>query len=285
MRDLAILYRGPLSSCNYDCVYCPFAKHHETAAELKEDRRCLERFVDWVASNEFEFSSLAVFFTPWGEGLARRWYRDAIRELSHCEHVKRVAIQTNLSCRLDWLEQCDKQATALWCTWHPTQIARDKFVTQIWELHRLGVRHSVGVVGLNEAANEIEALRSELPPETYLWINAYKREAEYYDREMVRRLTAIDPLFPLNNTRHPSRGKPCATGEKVISVDGVGNVKRCHFVAETIGNIYSPNFADCLQPRHCPNDTCGCHIGYVHLQELNLQTVFGDGLLERIPTA
>ena len=26
-----ILYRGPLSSCNYGCEYCPFAKHAESA--------------------------------------------------------------------------------------------------------------------------------------------------------------------------------------------------------------------------------------------------------------
>ena len=35
-------------------------------------------------------------------------------------------------------------------------------------------------------------------------------------------LTAIDPLVPLNNTRHPSLGKPCRTGRTVISVAGDG---------------------------------------------------------------
>ena len=46
--NLSILYRGPLSSCNYGCAYCPFAKHAETAAELDADRRALERFTDWA---------------------------------------------------------------------------------------------------------------------------------------------------------------------------------------------------------------------------------------------
>ena len=36
--NLSILYRGPLSSCNYACAYCPFAKRTETAAELAHDR-------------------------------------------------------------------------------------------------------------------------------------------------------------------------------------------------------------------------------------------------------
>ena len=37
-----VLYRGPLSSCNYGCVYCPFAKKNEAYAELAGDRAALE---------------------------------------------------------------------------------------------------------------------------------------------------------------------------------------------------------------------------------------------------
>ena len=40
---LSILYRGPLSSCNYACDYCPFAKRKESYAQLEVDRRALER--------------------------------------------------------------------------------------------------------------------------------------------------------------------------------------------------------------------------------------------------
>ena len=38
-----------------------------------------------------------------------------------------------------------------------------------------------------------------------------------------------------------------------------------------------------LRPRLCPNATCGCHIGYVHRPELEMDRIFGAGLLERIP--
>src|SRR5690606_24541191 len=71
--DLTILYRGTLSSCNYDCPYCPFAKHWESPAELAADRRGLARFVDWVSARTDD--RLALFFTPWGEALVRQWYR------------------------------------------------------------------------------------------------------------------------------------------------------------------------------------------------------------------
>jgi hypothetical protein len=278
---LSILYRGPLSSCNYGCDYCPFAKRTETAAELAGDRASLARFVGWAAGRTED--SLGVLFTPWGEALVRAWYRDALVALTRLPHVRRAAIQTNLSCKLDWTEECDTTKLALWCTFHPGETTRPKFLAQCRELTARGVRYSVGVVGLKDHFGEIAALRAELPAGVYLWVNAYKREADYYTPEMVADLTRIDPLFPVNNRYHASRGAACATGETVISVDGDGTVRRCHFVREPIGNIYAADFAECLKPRPCPNATCGCHIGYVHLQPLGLYERFGAGVLERIP--
>src|SRR5881275_1650192 len=104
---LSILYRGPLSSCNYGCGYCPFAKHRETYEEHEHDRRALERFVEWVAVHPLE-DQIAIFFTPWGEALIRRRYQEAFVRLSSLPQVTKVAIQTNLSSRLDWAERCDK---------------------------------------------------------------------------------------------------------------------------------------------------------------------------------
>jgi MoaA/NifB/PqqE/SkfB family radical SAM enzyme len=279
--NLAILYRGPLGSCNYACSYCPFAKHAESAAELAADRRALERFVDWVAAHAgYE---IGVLFTPWGEALIRRWYQEALVRLTGLVHVRRAAIQTNLSCPLGWIEACDKGRLALWTTFHPTEVDRARFVAKCWELDRRGVRFSVGAVGLKEHAEQIEALRRELPPHVYLWVNAYKDRPDYYLEDDLRRFEAIDPLFRVNTVRHPSRGKSCRAGRSVISVDGDGTVRRCHFIKTPLGNLYEPGFEDLLVDRPCTNATCGCHIGYVHLDELGLYRVFGGGVLERIP--
>jgi MoaA/NifB/PqqE/SkfB family radical SAM enzyme len=279
--NLSILYRGPLSSCNYACAYCPFAKHSETAEELAKDRRALDRFVDWIASHPEH--DIGVLFTPWGEGLIRTWYQEALVRLTNLPHVCRAAIQTNLSCPLNWVDRCDKTRLALWATFHPSEVDRAPYVRKCRDLHKRGVRFSVGAVGLKEHAAEIEALRSELPADVYLWINAYKDRADYYAHDDLRRFEVIDPLFALNNMRHPSRGRQCRAGHTVISVDGDGVVRRCHFIREPIGNLYDPHFEKCLWPRPCTNDTCGCHIGYVHLEHLRLYDVFGAGVLERIP--
>jgi MoaA/NifB/PqqE/SkfB family radical SAM enzyme len=279
--NLSILYRGPLSSCNYACDYCPFAKRTETPDQLAHDRECLDRFVAWVGARPAD--TFGVLFTPWGEALVRPWYQDALAALTHLPHVTKAAIQTNISCKLDWVERCDKSKLALWCTFHPSETTRDRFLARCREMLSRGVRFSVGVVGLKEHLGEIERLRAELPPDVYLWVNAYKREPNYYTPEMLESLTRIDHLFPLNNAYHASRDEPCRSGASVISVDGDGTVRRCHFIKEPIGNIYDAAFDACLRERLCTNDTCGCHIGYVHLDRLKLYETFGAGVLERVP--
>lgn len=279
--NFSILYRGPLSSCNYACDYCPFAKRTESRAELEHDRQCLERFLSWVESQTHR--TVQVFFTPWGEALVRRWYTEAIVRLSNLPHVTRVAAQTNLSGKLDWLAESDRSRVALWCTYHPGEVSRSRFLAQVNRARAAGARLSVGVVGLHEHRDEVRALRRELPADVYLWVNAYKRVPDYYTPEMIDELTEVDPLFPINNQRHRSLGQSCRTGRSVISVDGDGTVRRCHFVRDPIGNLYADDFDDCLRERPCPNETCGCHIGYVHLDRLGMSDVFGDGLLERVP--
>jgi MoaA/NifB/PqqE/SkfB family radical SAM enzyme len=279
--NLAILYRGPLSSCNYGCGYCPFAKHKEARAAHEADRRALARFVDWVAARTED--RLSILFTPWGEALIRPRYQQALARLTNLPQVDKAAIQTNLSCRLEWVEDCDKGRLALWATYHPTQTTRARFLRKCAELDRRGVRYSVGVVGLREQADEIAALRRELPAPVYLWINAYKPGPDYYGPEDVRRLTDIDPLFPVNNRQHASRGRACHAGHTAISVDGDGTIRRCHFIRAPLGNIYAPGWEAALRPRPCTRAHCGCHIGYVHMPDLGLYETFGDGVLERIP--
>ncbi|MDZ4833220.1 MAG: STM4011 family radical SAM protein [Candidatus Melainabacteria bacterium] len=278
---LSIIYRGPLSSCNYGCEYCPFAKHHETDEEHARDTQQLSRFVDWA--NTRKQHQLSVLFTPWGEALIRPRYQDAISTLTKSDTIEKVAIQTNLSCRLEWVENCDKSKLALWATFHPTETTRQKFLAKCLELVSRGVRFSVGAVGLKEHFDEILALRDELPDSVYFWINAYKRIESYYTDADIELLTKIDPLFPMNNEYHPSLGKACRAGSSVISVDGDGQIKRCHFISEKIGNIYDEEFESALSESPCSNAVCGCHIGYVHMDELRLYDVFSGGILERVP--
>ena len=281
--DLSILYRGPLSSCNYSCSYCPFAKHQETKAEHETDQKALERFVAWVKAQTD--IAISIFFTPWGEALIHKRYQQTLVKLSHLSHVQKVVIQTNLSCHTNWVTQANKTKLALWATYHPSQVTRARFLQKCQELLDYGIRFSVGTVGLRKSISEIELLRTKLPEDVYLWINAYDRATKgYYTKEDIKRLSVVDPLFKLNMGKYPSRGKACQTGHTVISVDGEGTIHRCHFIEKPLGNIYDANFTTALKPKPCSRQFCDCHIGYVHMDELELYEVFRGGVLERIPT-
>ncbi|KAA2256385.1 radical SAM protein [Solihabitans fulvus] len=278
---LTILYRGPLASCDYDCPYCPFAKRRDSREQLRADRAALARFTAWVL--EQTDHRISVLFTPWGEGLVRSWYRDAIVQLSQASTVDRVAIQTNMSCRLDWLADCDLDTAAFWVTYHPGQVSYERFLGRCVELSRRGVRFSVGIVGVPEHLEPARRLRADLPESVYLWVNA--AEGHSYSDEEAAPWSAVDPLFSHSRLPHRSAGLPCRTGDTVVSVLGDGTVRRCHFVPEPLGNLYDGSFRAALRPRACPLAQCDCHIGYVHLEPVGLYDVFAGGILERIPHA
>ena len=277
--DLTVLYRGPLSSCDYDCAYCPFAKRRDSPDQLRADRAALDRFTTWAHTRTED--RLQILFTPWGEGLVRSWYRRALVDLSHRPHITRVAIQTNLSCRTDWLADADLDTVALWCTYHPDQTPYDRFLAKTARLAELGVRYSVGIVGLPEHHDHALRLRADLPDHIYLWVNA--AEGHTYTDAEADDWTTVDPLFPYSRHPHRSGGLPCRTGSSVLSVDGEGTVRRCHFVPTPLGNLYDVSYRSALTPRPCPLAVCDCHIGYVHLESLPLYDVFAGGVLERIP--
>jgi hypothetical protein len=278
--NVDILYRGPLASCNYGCEYCPFAKRVDDNAALAADRAALDRFTAWLRGRSGD--KIGVLFTPWGEALTRRWYQQAFVELSQLPQIRRVAAQTNLSTPLDWLDGAHAEKIALWCTYHPEWTTRARFLAQVAALGERGVACSVGVVGFRRSFDEIEALRRELPSGVYLWVNAPKSEQSPYSDAEMARLLAVDPRVADNCVEHASRGESCRAGADVVSVDGDGVIRRCHFVKEPIGNLYDGGLEAALGERACPNDTCGCHIGYVHLDRLGLRKIYGDRRLERI---
>jgi MoaA/NifB/PqqE/SkfB family radical SAM enzyme len=280
---LRLLYRGPLASCNYDCGYCPFAKRRDSVETLRRDAADLERFATWC---EQAPETLAVLFTPWGEGLVRRHYVEALVRLSHAPRVRRVAIQTNLSSNLRWLPRANPVTLALWCTFHPSQLPQSTFLRRVALLREAGVRFSVGMVGRREDIAAITQMRAALPADVYLWINAFDpRPDGYYSAAQIDQLAAIDPHFPRNLAPPPSLGADCRAGDTAFSVDGDGNVRPCHFVDRAAGNLYDGSFRALRATRPCPNARCDCYIGYMHRRDIGHEQQFGHGVLERVMDA
>lgn len=279
--NLSVLYRGPLSSCNYGCRYCPFAKRAETKAQLLGDRQGLDDFAAWLGREARH--RWRILFTPWGEALVRPWYRRTAAALTHLAQVDSVAVQSNLSCGLGWVHASRTDRLVFWATYHPTEVARERFLRQVCRLRTLGARVSVGMVGVPEFVDEIRAMRRRLPSDIYLWINAQQPRARPYTLAEQAAFQAIDPQFPLTARRQPSLGKACQTGELTFTVDGRGDMRRCHFVEGVIGNIHDDHWEQALRPRACPNRFCDCFLGKAQLRADSLASFFGQTVLERVP--
>lgn len=287
-RALGLLYRGSLDGCNYACGYCPFAKGSYTPDMLARDRQEVERFVSWVeahADRDYE-----ILFTPWGEAMFLEHYQRGLVRLSRMRHVSVVGIQTNGSGNLSWVREADRSTLSLWISFHPSEVDRDGFVARCHELRRLGVAFSVGVVGHGGNAAVAEELARSLPGGTYLWVNPYCAEPiEGVDPGLPlpseadhARFARIDPHYAAHREPHASLGLSCGAGRTSLSVDGAGELRRCHFVAESLGNLYRDGVPAQEDPS-CPRPHCDCYIGYVHLDDVRraLRPEFGRGLLVR----
>jgi hypothetical protein len=276
----SVMYRGFLTSCNYGCGYCPFAKRIESRSQLLRDRISLARFTDWVSRQPDH--DWRILFTPWGEALVRPWYREAMIRLSLLPNVVAVTAQTNLSCAIKWVSKCNLEHVGFWATYHPTEADSSAFISKVMQLRNLGASLSVGMVAVPTFFDHIEQIRKRLPPDIYMWLNAQQPRSRPYREDEISRLSEIDPHFRLTLRREPSLGKPCRTGELTFTVDGCGDMWRCHFVDDIIGNIYAPDWRSALRPRPCPNRFCNCFLGKAQLQAEQLSPVFGDQLLERV---
>ncbi|AWV32076.1 STM4011 family radical SAM protein [Paenibacillus sp. FSL H7-0716] len=281
--NAVLYYRGSLTSCNYDCPYCPFGKTRDSAATLAKDRQGLEAFVAWASEQGAAGHRLSIFFNPYGEGLIHRWYKEAMIALSNMDHVEKVAIQTNLSANLDFISQLNRKKVAFWATYHPGQVREDKFLSQCLTLYENDVPFSVGSVGIRSAFSAIASLRSALPENVYLWVNAYKDKPDYYTAEDFAFLSEIDPHFSVNAMDYESLGQACNAGKDVFYVQGAGLVKRCYKDRGVIGNLYRDGLEGLSAVRSCRMKVCDCYIGYIHMPELKLRSIYEDGLLERIP--
>lgn len=278
-----LYYRGALSSCNYDCPYCPFSKTTDSKATLAKDKRQLEDFMSWVRVQEPAGHRLSIFFNPYGEALVHRWYREAMVELSGLPHVDKVAVQTNLSVKLDWTQQLAREKAAFWVTYHPGQTSEANFLRQCMTLYEQRIPFSVGSVGIHSAFDAIGELRKALPDDVYLWVNAFKDRKAYYTEEEKDYLTQIDPHFQLNVPDYDSLGKDCGAGSNVFYVQGAGIVKRCYSDRRIIGHLYRDGLEGLTADRPCGMKACGCYIGYIHMPQLELNKLYGSSLLERIP--
>jgi len=285
---LLVLFRTRLEWCNYTCWYCPWnaTAQRVPAEEFQGDEARLRRIVARVAElpRDVEF-----FITPKAEYLVLPYWRNAVRDLLALPQVRRVTVQTNLSFDLPaFLDTVDSSKLALWTTCHPTELPDGglESLFRKWNLLLArGVRFSVGIVGTRENLPSMHRLRARLDPRIYLWVNAYQREPNYYTPEELDEIRGVDPLFDLNNQNFPALGRLCDAGHRALYLDDEGNLRRCFFVGEVLGNLFRDGWVSHEAARPCPKESCHCYVGHMHIVELGFRSIYGEDLAVRIPAA
>lgn len=281
---LTILYRGPLASCNYSCSYCPFAKRSDNDEQLERDYAMLERFVHRVRDIAATGRCLRIMFTPWGEVLVRKPYREAIAALTRSTGIASVCVQTNLSCSTSWLDAADQSRLKIWATFHPTETSQSDFLRRVANAVNRGIAVSVGMVAIPGKLAAIIDLRRALPDSVYLWLNPQQPRLRPFRRDEIASLSQIDPDFEQGLIRHRSLGQSCSSGLHSMTVDGHGRIRRCHFIDTVIGNFYDDDWKFGLRPRPCSRQFCDCYLGYAQLNSYNPDLNFDTDLLARVPT-
>lgn len=212
-------------------------------------------------------------------------------------HLYRV-FAVNLSIAPTWASELPTPALeklGLWATWHPIESSLRSFITRVQRALDLGVGLSIGVVATREHLGHVDDLANALLEigTSLQWINAYKRgyrtPKDYYSPAELARLTELDPWFPNDLLGEKSAGRPCDTGTSTISVDGDGEVTRCHFTKRRLGNLYVDGLSEILAPEGtnnpCPRLECNCFQGYVHVTDTSLHDTFrSTAALSRRPS-
>ena len=96
------------------------------------------------------------------------------------------------------------------------------------------------------------------------WLSTKETSYDTSIKELTDKKTSLEEYFRVN-------------ADSIVQRNGND------FIKTQIGNIYAKDFDLALVKRPCTNDSCGCHIGYVHMETLPLYETFGEGVLERIP--
>lgn len=273
MKELELMYRGSLRSCNYQCSYCPFSKRRSSDRELLKDREQWTKLLGRLEEGAEGGSIRSFLLVPYGEALLHPWYWEGLARISRLPGLRGVGAQTNgsfpvensleLFCRAGG----DLDRLRLWISFHPEMTSVEEFVKTCRQLHRAGVRLCVGGVGVPENLPVLKKLRRELPEELYLWINRMDGMRRAYTEEEAEAFRRIDPYFPRELAMVPADPEECQNRRFLT---GDGRVEIC-------------NVSHKGKEGQCVSKRCSCYLAYGGRAHFMNRILFGPEPVFRIP--
>lgn len=273
MKELELMYRGSLKSCNYHCSYCPFSRHRTSERELWKDREQWMKLLERLEEGVEDFVVRSFLVVPYGEALIHPWYWEGLARISRLSGIRGAGAQTNgsflaeKSLKLFARAGGDPGKLRLWITFHPEMTSVETFVKTCRRLQEAGVRLCAGGVGVPRNIPVLQKLRQELPEELYLWINRMDGLKRAYTEEEAEALRKIDPYFPRELAMVPA--DPCEC-QKRRFVEGDGGVRLC-------------NIGRSREEPLCGSRRCSCYLAYGGRDHFINQILFGPDPVFRIP--
>ncbi len=158
----------------------------------------LARFVAWVAARGPRRIARGLLHAV-GRGSRAPWYREALARLSRLPRVDAGGDPDEpLRAARRGSRARTRPRLALWCDLPPRAGRRGRASSPACPTSARAASPSrAESSGSERFVGEIEALRRALPPDVYLWVNAYKGRWDegYADAEIAQLLEAIDPHF------------------------------------------------------------------------------------------
>lgn len=280
-----IYYRGILSSCNYSCSYCPFAKRKSNQAELKKDFQQLNRFYREIENTTFD-KPVGIFFTPYGEALIHNYYIEMMAKLSKLKSIKYVSCQTNFSFDIDKFlglikeNDGDLSKIKLWATYHSEMIDPEIFSNKA-KIISEHIDISVGMVAIPGKSDEVVEFREVLSQNIYLWINGKAREKSRYTKKEIDKLINVDPLFGSELFRHKVEKNCCTSGVESIFIEANGDIYPCNINKNKLGNFYESKIS--WKEVSCKRRICDCFLAYSNRKDILHVNYFSDYKYIRLP--
>ncbi|TYQ17755.1 UNVERIFIED_CONTAM: hydroxymethylpyrimidine pyrophosphatase-like HAD family hydrolase [Acetivibrio alkalicellulosi] len=280
-----IYFRSFLSSCNYSCSYCRFAKKKMNEVEILKDEKCVQRFCDFIDSTNFK-NRVSIFLTPYGEGLIHDYYIRAMARLAMNPKCQYISCQTNLSFDesvfINTLKSyhVDLSKVKLWASCHPEMISAGEFVKKVNKL-KADIDLSVGIVAIPQNLESVFDLRKELPKNIYMWVNGKDGEKTRYTKEQIQSLVSVDPLFYNEISKRKVEDNCCNAGEDSVFIEGNGDAFACHINKNQLFNIFKRT--DLVKSFRCDRRYCDCYLSYSLRKDSNLNSYFKQYTPIRLP--
>src|SRR5271155_1369957 len=121
--------------CNYRCPYCPQTHDRWAPKGVDKTAHAFDNYPleAWIGAIERHFNDhrLSLVLTGGEPMLDRKNMMRLLNHLSAMDNVERIRIDTNAWWRPEQFSLIDKTKITLMCTFHPSQVDEERFISRI----------------------------------------------------------------------------------------------------------------------------------------------------------